>query len=146
MNTHALSDSPAVRPNYSLRSTAKNGGSEGSARQSAIHHQLDRVDVRRIVRGKKKHSLGHIFRLAPTGKWNRGREEVGNFCGFLCRGIGAPRASRWESSSLPGPPRSRESCAVQDLRRWIAPSRRVRLSWQRRQPGLVDRDNFAPIR
>jgi hypothetical protein len=58
---------------------------------SAIHlpHQLDRVDVRRIVRGKKKHSLGQIFRLAPTGKWNRGREEVGNFCGFLCRGIGA---------------------------------------------------------
>ena len=35
------------------------------------------------------HSLGQIFRLAPSGKWNRGREEVGNFCGFLCRGIGA---------------------------------------------------------
>src|SRR3984957_12476808 len=74
--------------NYSLRSAAKNGGSEGSARQSAIHRQLDRVDVRRIVRGKKKHSLGQIFRLAPTCKRNRGREEVGNFCGFLCRGIG----------------------------------------------------------
>ena len=51
--------------NYSLRSAAKNGGSEGSARQSAIHHQLARVDVRRIVRGKKKHSLGQIFRLSP---------------------------------------------------------------------------------
>jgi hypothetical protein len=45
----------------------KNGGAEGGAGQSAIHHQFDRVDVRRIVRGKKKHSLGQIFRLAPTG-------------------------------------------------------------------------------
>src|SRR5208282_764738 len=72
-----------------LRSAAKNGRSEGSARQSAIHHQLDRVDVRRIVRSKKKHSLGQFFRLAPTSKWNRGREEVGKFCGFLLSGTGA---------------------------------------------------------
>src|ERR1700734_1239519 len=83
---------PSTLGSWALRSAAKNGGSEGSARQSTIHHQLDRVDVRRIVRGKKKHSLGQIFRLAPTGKWNRGREEVGNFCGFLCRCIGAPPA------------------------------------------------------
>ena len=34
--------------------------------------------------------------------------------------------------------------ARQGLRRWIAPSRRVRLSWQRRQLRLVDRDNCAP--
>jgi hypothetical protein len=58
VNTHALSNGPLARRTYSLRSGAKNGGSEGSARQSAIHYQLDRVDVRRIVRGKKKHGLG----------------------------------------------------------------------------------------
>ena len=99
-----------VLRNYSRRSAAKNGGSEGSARESAIHYQLDRVDVRRIVRGKKKHSLGQIFRLAPTGKWNRGREEVGDFLRIpLPWHWRAPRASRWELSSLPGPPRSRES-------------------------------------
>src|ERR1700761_1240794 len=89
------------------RSGAKNGGSEGSARQSTIHHQLDRVDVGRIVRGKKKHSLGQIFRLAPTSKRNRGREEVGNFCGFLCRGTGACAALPDGSLRCsPGPPRS----------------------------------------
>ena len=52
------------------------------------HHRLDRVDVRQIVRGKKS-TANTSYRLAPTGKWSRGREEVGNFCGFLCRGIGA---------------------------------------------------------
>src|SRR5580692_1032623 len=73
----------------SLRSAAKKGGTEGSARQSAVNHQLDRIDIRRIVRGKEKHRLGQIFRFAPTAKWNRGGEEVGKFCGFLLSSIGA---------------------------------------------------------
>src|SRR3984885_8119306 len=30
----------------SLRSAAKNGGSEGSARQSAVNHQFNRIDIR----------------------------------------------------------------------------------------------------
>src|SRR5271170_5789897 len=72
-----------------VRLAAKNGSSEGSARQSSVNHQLDRIDVRRIVRGKEEHRLGQIFRLAPTAKWNRGGEEVGKFCGFLLTGIGA---------------------------------------------------------
>src|SRR5271169_4514370 len=71
------------------RLAAKNGGPEGSTRHSAVNHELDRVDVRRIVGGKKKHRLGEIFWLAPTAKWDRGRHEVGKFCGFLLSGIGA---------------------------------------------------------
>src|SRR5258708_35514855 len=78
-----------LRPRDSVRSAAEDGGSEGGTGQSAIHHQLDRVDVRRIVGGKKKYSLGQIFRLSPTAKRNSGREEVGNFCGFLRCGSGA---------------------------------------------------------
>src|SRR6202044_2157559 len=85
----------------SLRSAAKNGGSEGSPRQSAIHHQLDHVDVRRIVRCKKKHSLGHIFRLAPTGKWNRGREEVGNFADSSA--VALARAPRFQMGVFVAP-------------------------------------------
>jgi hypothetical protein len=39
-----------------------------------------------------------------------------------------------------------EDGAVQGLRRRVAPSRRVRLSRQRTQLRLVDRDKCAPIR
>src|SRR3984893_14331603 len=53
----------------SLRSAAKKGGSEGSARQSAVNHQLDRIDIRRIVRGKEKHPLARSSGLPqrPSG-------------------------------------------------------------------------------
>src|ERR1700733_10039643 len=47
-------------------SAAKNSSAKGGARQSAIHHQLDRVDVRRIVRGKKENSLREFFRFTPA--------------------------------------------------------------------------------
>src|SRR5580704_15780602 len=62
--------------------------------------------------------------------------------------VALARAPRFQMGVLvaPGAPRSRESCAAQGLRRWIAPSRQVRLWWQRRQPRLFDRDNCAPIR
>jgi superfamily II DNA or RNA helicase len=88
-----------------------------------------------------------LFRLDPNGQvepWKRRSRKLLRIP--LPWHWRVPPASRWESSSLPGPPRSRESCTVQGLRRWIAPSRRVRLSWQRRQPRLVDRDKCAPIR
>src|SRR5581483_9116006 len=73
----------------SLELATKNGSSERGARHSAVNHELDRVDVRRIVGSKKKHSFGQILWLAPTAKWNRGREEVGKLCGLLLSGIGA---------------------------------------------------------
>src|SRR5579863_4560971 len=87
-----MSASPCPEPAFDglpSVSGAKYGSSERSARESAIHNQFDRVDVRRIVRGKEKHSLGQIFCLAPTAKRNRGREEVGKFCGFLLSRTGA---------------------------------------------------------
>ncbi len=64
---HCIGDLTAPE---SLRSAAKNGSSEGSTRGSAIHHQLDRVDVRGIAGGKEEHILGQIFWLAPTAKRN----------------------------------------------------------------------------
>jgi peptide/nickel transport system substrate-binding protein len=66
------------------RLAAKNGGSEGSARQSAIHHQLDRVDVRRVVQGKKKHSLGQVTYL----HWSLGQSKYYRACNsvYACDG------------------------------------------------------------
>jgi hypothetical protein len=45
---------------------AQERSAEWSSGQSSIHHQLDRIDVRRIVRSQEKHSLCEFFRLAPA--------------------------------------------------------------------------------
>jgi hypothetical protein len=55
---------------------SNNGSSKRGARGSAIHHQLDRVDIGRIVRREEEHGFGNFFRLAPTALRNRGRSEV----------------------------------------------------------------------
>src|SRR5215471_19401321 len=55
-------------------SATKNGSSERGARCSAIHHQLDRVDVRGILRGKEEHGFGEFFRLTPTAQRVSARE------------------------------------------------------------------------
>ena len=47
-----------------VASDAKNGGSERGTGDSAIHHQLDGVDVGGIVRRKKEHGFGDVFRVA----------------------------------------------------------------------------------
>ena len=50
------------RPKFVL----KNGSSKRGTCESAIHHQLDRVDVRRIVGREEEHGFGNFFRLAHT--------------------------------------------------------------------------------
>src|ERR1700744_1842448 len=62
---------------------AHNGGPERRTRPSSINHQLDRVDVRRVVRGKEKHSFGQFFRFAPTAQSNRGGDEVSELSRLL---------------------------------------------------------------
>jgi hypothetical protein len=72
----------------------KNGSSKRGARGSAIHHQLDRVDVRGIVRREEQHGFGNFFGLAPTALRNRRREELlqlgGIFCGSISAGPALP--------------------------------------------------------
>jgi hypothetical protein len=81
------------RPRFAL----KNGSSKWGTRESAIHHQLDRVDVRGVVRREEEHGFGNLFRLAPTALRNRGREELlqlsGIFCGSRCAGPALPNGS-----------------------------------------------------
>ena len=48
------------------KSVLKNGSSKRGTCESAIHHQLDRVDVRRIVGREEEHGFGNFFRLAHT--------------------------------------------------------------------------------
>src|SRR5580698_1693335 len=67
-------NSHSLIPDLNLvRSASKNGSSERSAGHSAVVHQRDRIDVRRIVRGKEEHRLGQIFWLAqrPSGRITR---------------------------------------------------------------------------
>src|ERR1700683_1229051 len=75
----------ALRPRYVL----KNGSSKRGTRESAIHHQLDRVDVRGIVRCEEEHGFGDFFRLAPTALRNRRRKELRQLGGILCGSGGA---------------------------------------------------------
>src|ERR1700761_1533350 len=72
-----------------LRLAAQNGGPERRTRHSSINHQLDRVDVRRVVRGKEKHSFGQFFRFAPTAQSNRGGDEVSELSRLLGGIVGA---------------------------------------------------------
>ena len=69
------------RPKYVL----KNGSSKRGTRESAIHHQLDRVDIRGIVRREEEHGFGNFFRLAPTTLRNRRREELRQLSGIFLR-------------------------------------------------------------
>jgi hypothetical protein len=73
------------RPSYVL----KNGSSKRGTRESAVHHPLDRVDVRGVVRREEKHGLGNLVRLAPTTLRNRGREELLQLSGIFCGSRGA---------------------------------------------------------
>src|ERR1700761_2759007 len=73
----------------SPRLAAQNGGSERRTRHSSIHHQLDRIDVRRVVGGKEKYSFGQFFRFAPTAESNRGGEEVSELGGLFGVIVGA---------------------------------------------------------
>src|ERR1700756_4094958 len=72
----------------------KNGSSKRGTRGSAIHHQLDRVDVRGIVRREEEHGFGNFFRLAPTALRNHRREELRQLSGIFC-------GSRGPGSALP---------------------------------------------
>src|SRR6202167_3139834 len=71
------------------KSVLKNGSSKRCACESAIHHQLDRVDIRGLVRREEKHGLGNFFRLAPTALRNRRREELRQLSGIFCGSRGA---------------------------------------------------------
>src|SRR5579863_7054533 len=73
------------RPKYVL----KNRSSKRGTRGSSIHHQLDRVDVRGIVRREEEHGFGNFFRLAPTALRNRRREELRQLSGIFRGSIGA---------------------------------------------------------
>ena len=79
------------------RYVLKNGSSKRGTRESAIHYQLDRVDVGGIVRRKEEHGFGNFFRLAPAALRNRRREELRQLSGIVCRKQrrGA-HASKWE--------------------------------------------------
>src|SRR6516162_1405878 len=67
----------------------KNGSSKRRTRGSAIHHQLDRVDVRGIVRREEEHGFGNFFRLAPTALRNHRREKPCQLSGIFCGSRGA---------------------------------------------------------
>ena len=56
---------------------------------SAIDHQLDRIDVRRVVGGKEKHRFGKFFRLPPAAQWNGRRDETSNLDGLFISDAGA---------------------------------------------------------
>jgi hypothetical protein len=58
-------------------------------RHSSINHQLDRIDVRRVVGGKEKHSFGQFFRFAPAAQSNRGGDEVSELSRLLGGIVGA---------------------------------------------------------
>src|ERR1700733_7819396 len=73
------------RPKYVL----KNGSSKRGTRESAIHYQLDRVDVGGIVRRKEEHGFGNFFRLAPAALRNRRRKELRQLSGIFCGSRGA---------------------------------------------------------
>ena len=49
------------------KSVLKYGSSKRGTRGSAIHHQLDRIDVRGIVRREEEHGFGNFFRPRPNG-------------------------------------------------------------------------------
>ena len=74
-------------------SAAKNRGSERRTRHSSIHHQFDRIDVRRIVGGKEKHSFGQFFRFAPAAQRNRRGDEASQLSRLL-GGVVLARAVR----------------------------------------------------
>ena len=64
-------------------SAAKKRSSRRGASGSAIDHQLDRIDVRRVVGGKEKHRFGKFFRLSPAAQRNSGRDEISELGGLL---------------------------------------------------------------
>src|ERR1700733_563164 len=78
------------------KSVLKNRSAKRGTCESAIHHQLDRVDVRRIVRREEEHSIGDFFRLTPTALRNRRRKELRQLGGIFrgSRGAGAALPNR----------------------------------------------------
>ena len=131
----------------SVRSTAKNRSSKRGARRSSIDHQLDRIDVRRILRSQEKHSLREFFRFAPSAQTNRRGVQISPLGKlFSLHGGARPPASRSEFWSLPARRHSRECCAAQSPQRSHAPWRPRRPSWPHRRLGRPGPDSCAPIR
>src|SRR5258707_12775600 len=79
------------------KSVLKNGSSQRGTCETAIHYQLDRVDVRGIVRRKKENGFGNFFRLAPTALRNRGREELR--CGIGSCGVPRPSLAPYATAT-----------------------------------------------
>src|SRR5271156_4968679 len=77
---------PCLNP---VRSAAKKRSSPRGASGSAIDHQLDRIDVRRVVGGKEKHRFGKFFRLPPAAQWNSRRDEISELGGLFFSDAGA---------------------------------------------------------
>src|ERR1700722_10472469 len=70
--TRAFDEKALVYISVSRELAAKNRGSKRSTRRAAVDDELDRVDIRRIVRGEEEHSFSELFRLTPTAQRNRG--------------------------------------------------------------------------
>ena len=127
-------------------SAAKNGSPEGSTRHSPVNHQLDRIDVGRIVGGEEKHGFGQLFRFAPMAQRNSGGDEISKLCRLLCRSLA--RAPRFQMGVFvaPGATTFTRMLRGASRRRWHAPWRRGRLLWRHMRPGRAGRDSCAPIR
>jgi len=106
----------------------KNGSSKRGARGPAIHHQLDRVDVRGIVRREEEHGFGNFFRLAPTALRNRRREELRQLSGIFC-------GSRGPGPALPNGSSNRSHQGLRTVcGRRRGPGRRAYRTWVRFSP------------